>query len=229
MEQPRNELRDQSLNNQFRRTLFSLALTYSAVPWAAEAAEPNPQDHTRMVAAKSQTGDPRDAVLNLEPARDQPIFVPYKALGRNYSDDSARQVLSHTVLVTDELSILRAGVGMDLNLSEFGNMHFNLYSPKGNISGGERWSLGSSDSKAPIVSKKIWSFGGTFDLARTHPGGPRTVVFVPQLMFNLDSVRGLGNNVQMTFQYQHWSGSDSSDGNADVDRAVPQIAIKWSF
>lgn len=233
MEQPRAELRDQGLNNQFRRTLFSLALSYSALPWVAEAAtgleELNSQDRSRAASTKSQPADPRSVTLNLEPARDRPNFVPYKALGSKYSDDSARPVLSNTVVFTDELSILRAGIGMDLNLSELGNMHFNLYSPKGDINAGKRWNIGASDAQFPIVSKKIWSFGGTFDLARTHPGGSRTVVFIPQLMFNLDKVQGLGNKVQMTFQYENWQGSKSSNGNADNDRPVPQISIHWSF
>lgn len=221
-------MKDRDLNHPFSRMLFSLAFTCSTVPWAAEATDPetfSTQDHPHVITTTTRAGDPRDIVLNLEPARDQPVSTPYKALGRVYSDDSARQVLSHTVVVTDELSILRAGVGMDLNLSEIGNLHFNLYSPDGDLNKGKRWTFGTSNDPTPIVCKKIWSFGGTLELTRTHPSGPRTVVFVPQLMFNLESLRGVGNKVQMTLQYQHWNGGSGNDD----DRAMPQVSIKWSF
>ena len=51
------------------------------------------------------------------------------------------------------------------------------------------------------------------------------VVVVPQLMFNLENLGGIGNKAQLTFQYQHWNnGSDYED-----ERPVPQLMVHWSF
>lgn len=219
MDQPRIERRKQNLINQIRRMCFSMALAYSLAPMAAENAAPT-------TVTPSRRAHPDNATLNLEPAVDQPIYSPYKALGTRYSDDSAQGALSHTHFETDELNILRAGIGMDFTLSEIGNLHFNLYSRDGDLNKGKRWTLSSTDStQAPVVCKKIWSLGGKMDLARTHANGPRTVVFIPQLMFNLESLGGLGNKAQLTFQYQHWSNGASGDDN----RAVPQLELRWSF
>lgn len=174
----------------------------------------------------SRSGHTDTATLNLEPAVDQPVYAPYKVLSNRYLDDSAQGTFSHTHFETDELNILRAGIGMDFTLSEIGNLHFNLYSRDGDLNKGKRWTLSNSDgAQAPIVCKKIWSLGGKLDLARTHADGPRTVVFIPQLMFNLENLAGVGNKAQLTFQYQHWN----SGGYYDDDRPVPQLTVHWSF
>lgn len=216
MDTPSIEKRGQSFSDQIQRLCFSLALAYSMAPLAAEGTEDpvtTPKGGTRA----------ENVLLNLEPARDHIVYLPYKALGRSYSDDSARPVLSHTEFQTDELSILRAGVGVDLNLAKLGNVHFNLYSPDGDLNAGKRWALGISDKPAPLEVKKIWSVGGKLDLARTGGVGARTVIFVPQLMFNLENLPYVGGNAQMTFQYLHW------DSGGSDQRPVPQLAIKWSF
>jgi hypothetical protein len=218
MDKPRIERREQGLEHQIRRICFGMALAYSLAPMAAEIPTP--------VSATPSRRHTDSATLNLEPAVDQPLYAPYKALGVRYSDDSAQSVLSHTRFDTDVLNLLRAGVGVDFTLSEIGNLHFNLYSRDGDLNKGQRWTLSTSDSKlAPVVCKKIWSLGGKLDLARTHVDGPRTVVFIPQLMFNLESLGGLGNRAQLTFQYQHWSNGSYDDD----DRAVPQLELRWSF
>jgi hypothetical protein len=219
MQQRRIERRDQSVSNQLRRACFALAISYSLAPMAAEAA-------TAADLSPVRHAPPDNVTLNLEPAIGQTVYTPYKALGRRYSDDSALAVLSHPTFQTDELNLLRAGVGMDFNLNTMGNLHFNLYSRDGDLDKGKRWTLGGANpALTPIICKKIWSLGGKLDLARTHPNGPRSVVVVPQLMFNLENLGGIGNKAQLTFQYQHWNnGSDYED-----ERPVPQLMVHWSF
>lgn len=216
MDKPDIERRGQSLNDQIQRFCFSLALVYSMAPLASEGT--GPAASTPLDGAKAE-----NVRLNLEPSRDQIIYLPYKALGRSYSDDSAHPVLSHTEFQTDELNILRAGVGVDLNLARVGNVHFNLYSPDGDLNKGKRWTLGASEKQVPLEVKKIWSIGGKLDLARSGSGGAKTVIFVPQLMFNLENLPIVGGKAQMTFEYLHWNSGP------DTERPVPQLAIKWSF
>lgn len=216
MDKPCAERRSQSPAGELRRFCFGLALAYSLTPLSSEAAEPPAKVQARNTRADT-------TALNLEPSRDQPIYTPYKALGRRHADGSAREVLSHTTFETDDLNILRAGLGVDLSLSEIGNMHFNLYSPDGDLDKGKRWILGASKHQPLTARKKVWSVGGTLELARTRPDGPRTVIVVPQLMFNLENLPTLGSNAQLSLQYLQWGAGDGGS------QPVAQLAIKWSF
>lgn len=216
MEQPRVKQWDVGLGQQVGTALVGLALTYSAAPWAADAPD------LRVIPKKSEL---REIALNLEPAIAPPIYKAHYLLSQNNTDDANVELLDHPQFATDDLEILRAGIGMDMSLTEIGNFHFNLYSPDGDLNKGKRWTLGMRDGQAPIVSRKIWSIGGKLEMMHDSPSGPKTIGFVPQLMFNFEDVGWVGGKMQVTLEYQHW-GSGSAD---DTSRDMPQIQFRWSF
>lgn len=132
------------------------------------------------------------------------------------------QVIHEARLDPDELEILRAGIGMDMTVSEFCNLHMNLYSRDGDPHKGKRWTLGSFTGKAPVISRKVWSFGGTIFSKRedvSHFG------ITPQVMANLDDVLGKGSKTQIIFEYRRWDSGSLSDR----DHSMPQLHVKWVF
>lgn len=145
---------------------------------------------------------------------------PYRH--NRFSDVEPYQVLHNAQLTPDDLQILRAGIGMDMTVSEFCNVHMNLYSREGEPLKGKRWEMGSLTGQAPLISHKVWSFGGTLVTKREDV---RHFGFTPQVMANLDDFLGNNSKVQIIFEYRRWN----SGAPSDMDHSMPQLHVKWAY
>ena len=123
---------------------------------------------------------------------------------------------------------LRAGIGLDIDLPQAGNLHLNLLPPKSNATTGQglRWQLSADETGD---TDKVWSVGATLDRARSGqtPGqmGEQTVVLTPQLMLDVDALAGMKGDAKLMIQRAQWRDGQSGE---DLGQ-VWQVNLRWRF
>ena len=206
------ERRRKDAVGRLRRLAYGILL-WTAVPAATAAEETLGHHDVRPLDSGSSISSPalnfRLAAANLE----HPGLLPAKA--------TLRTLFSFRL--EDELSILRKGVGFDLALPQLGTVYLNLYSREDSGIAGKRWKL-HDETRTQRLSTR-WLLGGTVDLVRDDPNGPRQVNVNPQLLLDVDDLFGMNSHCEARFQYANWEGSGE---DAPVGR-VPQVRVKWRF
>ncbi|MBV8063615.1 MAG: hypothetical protein JOY51_08465 [Nevskia sp.] len=127
----------------------------------------------------------------------------------------------------DDLDTLSKGLGVDMLLPGVGYFHMNLYSGKDGPNLGRRWQLNPSGFSLPQSANRFWSLGASLDVEKVSPTGKRSLVFVPQLVMNLDAVVPMSGRLQAIVSYHNWH-SNAGVAQPDVGQ-VPQVSLKWSF
>ena len=214
--------------NVLRRGLYGLMLWISQ-PFSAEAAddaaaqaEPKARRATIdiQVQPAENPGDPagwRVGVSTSDP-RMMPALSPLAERLRRQRWNFDRN-----------LPNLRAGIGLDIDLPDAGNLHLNLLPPKSNVgpsAQGLRWKLSADDIGN---TGKLWSLGGTLDRVRSSDGpgepGEQKLTVTPQLMLDVDALAGMKGDARLMIQRAQWRDGQSGE---DLGQ-VWQVNLRWRF
>lgn len=223
------ERRRQGFVNRLRRCAFGVLLACGAThAQAFELTAPFDRDRERL-----RSDDPAETAArhlhlsvqlrNAQPGLDRNLFVG-QAYRESLSDDPAStmgQSLASVaasgswgmLLSADDVSRLREGSGMDLQVPALGYLRLNFRT--------------ADDDAVAWPIARGWSLGGSFeqtqvlDGARTRSG----IAFVPQLVLDLAALTPVKDRLNLSFQYAHWH---NRDGQA-TDDLQPQLLLKWSF
>jgi hypothetical protein len=158
--------------------------------------------------------------------RDLPVAVHAAPVSGNrlIADGDLARLLAVSV---DQriLGAIRDGVGVIFSMGELGGLHLNLYSRRNPKGPGQRWNLNPAGVGVAAALPQFWSLGGSLDLARSGDGG-RQIVFVPQLLLNVDALTGSDNRFQIFMQYANWR---PATGEPALDEKVPQITLRLRY
>jgi len=143
----------------------------------------------------------------------------------------AERLSARSWTFSDEWRRARGGVGLDVEITESGNLHLNLVPAREGADRGVRWQLGG-DGHARRTS--LWSLGGGVDLVRMMEVGQREpgshnhqrLVLSPQLVLDLDQLAGAPGSAQLTLQQTYWR--EAASRRAMPDR-VWQLTLGWRF
>lgn len=218
------ERRRHGVVNRLRRGLFGLLLACGAThAQAFDLTAPFDREREGLQAddlAESATRHLHLSVQlrNVEPGVDRNLFA-----GQTYREslsDTGQSLASAAasgswgvLLSADDVSRLREGSGMDLQVPALGALRLNFRT--------------ADDEAAAWPIARGWSIGGSFeqtqivDGARTRSG----VAFVPQLVLDLAALTPVKDRLNLSLQYAHWH---NRDGQA-TDDLQPQLLLKWSF
>ena len=126
-----------------------------------------------------------------------------------------------TATVTDDLTAMRNGVGIDFKMPDVGNFYLNLYTRKNPKGRGKRWQLIPDDG----AEAKTWSMGGAVNVVREIDGG-RHLVVAPQINVNLTRAIGAPGQMEASLQRANWSGIDPTSASSEK---VVQLSFRWKF
>jgi len=215
--------------NMLRRGLYGLLLWISQ-PLNAMAAGDNPAAEAEPKARRATID------IRLQPA-EGPGEMPGWRVGYSTVDPRIAPALSPLAErlrrqrwnFDRSLPNLRAGVGLDIDLPEAGNLHLNLLPPRShvhNAAQGLRWQLSADDSGD---TARIWSLGGTLDRVSSgdKPGetGEQRLTVTPQLVLDVDALAGMKGDARMMIQRAQWRDSQSGE---DLGQ-VWQVNLRWRF
>ncbi|MGH8504821.1 MAG: hypothetical protein ACRETM_02515 [Stenotrophobium sp.] len=127
----------------------------------------------------------------------------------------------------DDIDILRKGLGLDIALPEKGTLHINLYGGRDGISRGKHWLFNPADVVLPGFEGGQWSLGGTLEITRADRQSRRQLMFVPQLLLNINRFTSVPGHMQLAMMYGPWRGTVS--GLSEDAGVTPQILLKWSY
>lgn len=127
----------------------------------------------------------------------------------------------------DDIDILRKGLGFDVALPEQGTLHLNLYGGRDGISRGKHWLFNPADVALPSTEGGRWSLGGTLEITRADQQSRRQLMFVPQLLLNVNQFSSVPGHMQVALMYGPWHGTLS--GLSENAGLTPQILLKWSY
>jgi hypothetical protein len=155
-----------------------------------------------------------------------PALSGAAALGPDYAFLPVGNLLFTAHYLGDDLKKLGKGLGVDLAVPQFGYFHLNLFAGRNDTLGGQRWRIAPQGFALPDTPERLWSLGGSLAL-ETGPTGRRQVMFVPQLVLNLDAVTHLSGRMQAVLSYHEWHSRLERTPNDNGP--VPQISLKWWF
>ncbi len=117
------------------------------------------------------------------------------------------------LLSADDLSRLREGSGMDLQVPALGALRLNLRM--------------NDEAEAPWLIARGWSLGGSFEQTQVLNGASTRsgIAFVPQLVLDLAELTPVKDRLNLSFQYAHWHNR----AGLATDDVQPQLLLKWSF
>ncbi len=143
----------------------------------------------------------------------------------------AARISARSWAFSDEWRRARGGVGLDVEVTESGNLHLNLVPAREGADRGVRWQLGG-DGRARRTS--LWSLGGGVDVVRMMEVGQQApgahhrqrLVLSPQLILDLDQLADTPGHARLTLQQTYWRETASR-------RAMPervwQLTLGWRF
>ncbi len=217
------ERRRKGLSNRLRRIGFGLLLTCGAShAQAFELMAPFDRDRDNLQPDNLGQAAKRHLHLsvqirNLDNGRDQSLFI-----GQSFRESLSDTGLSLAtaaasgswgmLLTADDVSRLREGSGMDLQVPALGHLRLNMR---------------TKDDEGAWPIARGWSLGGSFEQTQILSGaGIRSgIAFVPQLVLDIAELTPINDRLNLSFQYAHWH---NRDGQATSD-LQPQLLLKWSF
>ncbi|MEK6806086.1 MAG: hypothetical protein AABY95_05505 [Pseudomonadota bacterium] len=218
------ERRRKGLINRARRGLFGLLLACGAThAQAFELTAPFDRDRDRL-----QADDPAETAArhlhlsvqlrNAQPGVDRNLFVgqAYRESLSETGQSLASAAASGSwdmLLSADDVSRLREGSGMDLQVPALGYLRLNFRT--------------ADDEAVAWPIARGWSLGGSFEQTQVLDGSRirSGIAFVPQLVLDISGLTPVKDRLNLSFQYAHWH---NRDGQANDDRQ-PQLLLKWSF
>lgn len=226
--------------NELRRALYGLMLSSASVPAMAAGHPPAktadaphrlPRIHLSDVLAGQL-----DSLMLHDPAAppDAPLtmFGPMSPLlshARSISPDFVFAPIGGLLLTAhflgNDLETIGKGLGADFLVPELGYFHLNLYNGPDGPNLGKRWKIAPNGFALPKSADKVWSLGGTVDVESRGASAKRELVFVPQLVLNLDSAIPMQGRMQAVFSYRNWRSTPGLSRH----EAVPQVSLKWNF
>jgi hypothetical protein len=236
---PMSERRRKGPVNQLRRQLYGWVMASAAL--SAEAAE-NPSSNPavplqRLPIAETASAlwADNDVLLARNPGG--PGWLAYggiAALNRNarlispdYAYLPVGELLFTAHFLGDDIDILRKGLGVDLAVPALGYFHLNLYSGRDGPNRGKRWQVNPDGMALPESHDHIWSLGGSLDLAKPDRNSRRQIMFVPQLIMNVDQIAKIPGHMQVSLVYRNWDSPVS--GLLQESGRMPQVSFKWSY
>ncbi|TXH06157.1 MAG: hypothetical protein E6R07_01310 [Nevskiaceae bacterium] len=233
-----SERRRQGPVNNLRRQLYGLILLSSSL--AAEAADAPPETPSMLprlpaVEVSRQPWADRDALLVRHPNGSgwlaygglNALNQHARLISPDYAYVPVGDLLFTAHFLGDDLATLRKGLGVDLAVPAIGYFHLNLYSGRDGPNAGKRWRVQPDGIALPESSDRIWSLGGSLDLVRPDRNSHRQVIFVPQLVMNVDQVARVPGHMQMALSYRNWNSPVS--GLLPDSGMVPQLTFRWSY
>lgn len=223
------ERRRKGLINLLRRGMYGVLL------WISQPLNAMAADEGRAVDAEPKM---RKATIDIQVQPAENVGeLPGWRVGYSTSDPRMAPMLTplaerlrrHRWDFDRSLPNLRAGIGLDIDLPQAGNLHLNLLPPRSNANAaqGLRWKLTADESDA---NKQVWwSLGGTLDRVRKgeRPGemGEQTLVLTPQLMLDVDALAGMKGDAKLMIQRAQWRDGMSGE---DLGQAW-QVNLRWRF
>lgn len=240
MSVPLSERRRKGPINQLRRQLYGLVMASAAL--SAEAAE-NPVRNAgaplqRLPVAETNNAAPwsdNDVLMVRSPAgTGWQAYGGMAALNRDarlISQDYAYlpvgELLFTAHFLGDDIDTLRKGLGVDLAIPAVGFFHLNLYSGRDGPNRGKRWQVNPDGMALPESHDRIWSLGGTLDLAKPDRNSRRQIMFIPQLIMNVDQIMRVPGHMQVSLMVRNWNSPIS--GLLPESGQIPQVSFKWTY
>jgi hypothetical protein len=226
--------------NRLRRMLYGLLLGSASAPALAGSPLGGAAGGTLHRLPMVQTNAPAWMHDNVLLARDPlsaggalyaysglgPALSAAAALGPDYAFLPVGNLLFTAHYLGGDLKKLGKGLGVDLAVPQFGYFHLNLFAGRDDIIGGQRWRIDPQGFALPESAQRSWSLGGSLAV-EAGPSGRRQVLFVPQLVLNLDAITHVSGRMQAVLSYHEWH---SRLDRAPTDNGpVPQVSLKWWF
>lgn len=236
---PLSERRRKGPINQLRRQLYGLVMASATL--SAEAAEhplrnvSAPIQRLPLAETVAAPWSDNDTLLVRSPyGAGWQAYGGLAALNRNARTISADyaylpvgELLFTAHYLGDDLETLRKGLGVDLAIPAFGYFHLNLYNGHDGPNRGKRWQVSPDGMALPESSDRIWSLGGSLDLAKPDRNSRRQIMFVPQLVMNIDQMAKIPGHMQVGLTYRSWNSPVS--GLLPASGQVPQVTFRWSY
>ncbi|HWU69037.1 MAG TPA: hypothetical protein VN046_09185 [Stenotrophobium sp.] len=232
--------RGSSSTQQLRRQLYGLILlATSLTARAADTGESRLQDAAPADTPIIQNTDIKRLsthallarLIEMRSANQWGIASGMEITSSSIALDNAYVREDHILTVPhyrgDDIDILRKGLGLDIALPEKGTLHINLYGGRDGISRGKHWRFNPADVALPDAGGGRWSLGGTLELSRADRQSRRQLMFVPQLLLNIDQFASVPGRMQLAMMYGPWRGTVS--GLSEDAGVTPQILLKWSY
>ena len=242
MSAPLSDQRRKGPVNALRRQLYGLVLLSTSL--SAQAADEGWRHRLAAAPSRIPVAETNDA-----PWSDNDVLLSRSADAENhrwmaYGGMSALNAHARTIsldfayvpigellftahFLGDDIDNLRKGLGVDLAVPEVGYFHLNLYSGRDGPNRGKRWQVNPSGMNLPESHDRLWSLGGTLDLAKPDRNSARQIMFIPQLILNVDQLAKVPGHMQMAMTYSRWNSPVS--GLLQESGMTPQVAFKWTY